>query len=55
MLFALLVVFVALLLSATPVSAGADAGNVIAGLIGAFMGILVILGLIGWYVRNRRS
>lgn len=54
-LYSLLFVFAALLLSAEPVAAGADAGNVIAGLIGAFMAVTVILGIVGWWVRNRRS
>lgn len=49
----LFVVLLAILLSAVqPVAA--DAGDVIAGIIGALIGIVVILGLIGWLVRNRR-
>lgn len=48
----LLLVFLVLLLSAP--AAAADAGNVIAGLIGGFAALLVVLGIIGWLVRNRR-
>ncbi len=43
-----------LLLSTVSPVAAADAGNVVAGLIGALVAITVILALIGWYARNRR-
>ena len=45
-------VFFALLALLEPAQA-ADAGNVLAGIIGAFLGLVLILAAIGWYARNR--
>lgn len=41
------------LANAPSVSATPDAGNVIAGLLGALLAIITVLALIGWYARNR--
>ena len=51
-LFVLLVCVLLSLSTLSPVEA-ADAGNVIAGLLGALLAIICILALIGWYARNR--
>ncbi len=51
--FVVLLVIVAVLSGACP-AAAADAGNVIAGLLGGLLAIICVLALIGWYARNRR-
>jgi hypothetical protein len=53
-LLQLLLLCVALLAGPVSPVAAADAGNVIAGLLGTLIAIILVLALIGWYARNRR-
>ena len=47
-----LIFVISLLSSFSPVSAGPDAGNVLAGLIGMVLGIVLICSFLGWWSRR---
>ena len=55
----LVVLFVAALVQGAAAASGdsnhVDAGNVIAGLTGAVLAVVLILALIGWWARKQRG